>query len=251
MAALSGGITLFLCAHVYRQSEDCENIQIFVDFLRYHIWLSVALYMHVFFLTFFVWFSFRNDILHLCKDSRTVESCSSANVSASASVPVSASVKRRSSSVHETDSSTILKCSTLLARAHWAWAIYHPVIFGTHNDRDFYFDIVNHEWGLIMFNQKRIQVKWCLPAVECTRSDGTSSWGRRTARTVPGCSQWQSHRTWEEKLSTSSLSRRVIKTRPWDCSVLPAHPLHLQLALVDDLLQADRVPVTNLGITRG
>ena len=78
-----------------------------------------------FFLTFFVWFSFRNDILHLCKDSRTVESCSSANVPASASVPVSASVKRRSSSVQETDSSTILKCSTLLARAHWAWAINH------------------------------------------------------------------------------------------------------------------------------
>ena len=33
--------------------------------------------------------------------------------------PVSASVKSKSSSVQETDSRTILKCSTLLARAHW------------------------------------------------------------------------------------------------------------------------------------
>ena len=243
MAALSGGITLFLCAHVVDNLKTVKTLLFF--FAISHLTVSCIVFARV----FFVRFSFWNDILHLCKDSRTVESCSSANVSASASVPVSASVKRRSSSVQETDSSTILKCSTLLARAHWA--INHPVIFGTHNDRDCYFDIANHEWDLIMFNQKRIQVKWCLPAVECTRSDGTSSWGRRTARTVPGCSQWQSHRTWEEKLLTSSLSRRVIKTRPWDCSVLPAHPLHLQLALVDDLLQADRVPVTNLGITRG
>ena len=54
--------------------------------------------------------------------------------------------------MQETDSSTILKCSTLLARAHWA--INYPVIVGTHNDRDCYFNIANHEWDLIMFFTK-------------------------------------------------------------------------------------------------
>ena len=33
---------------------------------------------------------------------------------------------------------------------------------------------------------------------------------------------------------------------PWDSAVLPAHPLNLQLALVDDLLQADRISMPDL-----
>lgn len=119
MAALSGGITLFLCAHVVDNLKTVKTLLFF--FAISHLTVSCIVFARV----FFVCFSFWNDILHLCKDSRTVESCSSANVSASASAPVSASVKRRSSSVQETDSSTILKCSTLLARAHWAWAINH------------------------------------------------------------------------------------------------------------------------------
>ena len=33
---------------------------------------------------------------------------------------------------------------------------------------------------------------------------------------------------------------------PWDSAVLPAHPLHLQLALLHDPLQADRVSMPDL-----
>ena len=36
------------------------------------------------------------------------------------------------------------------------------------------------------------------------------------------------------------------KFSPWDGAVLPAHPLNLQLALVDDLLQADRISMPDL-----
>ena len=41
------------------------------------------------------------------------------------------------------------------------------------------------------------------------------------------------------------------KGSPGHSAVLPAHPLHLQLALVDDLLQADRVSVPDLTTKRG
>ena len=87
------------------------------------------------------------------------------------------------------------------------------------------------------------------PVGECSRFDETFSSDRQTAHTAPGCCPSQSRKTWEALI----LYKKILgeKVLPGDSAVLPAHPLHLQLALVDDLLQAHRVSVPNLTTRRG